>query len=238
LGLIPEVFPKVAAKVRAFFLVLASTSLRIGDVVSLPKSKVQGNTIMLSTGKTNQPVFLKLPPMAVDALNGFPSVSPKYFFRTGHGKLDTAKADWSEKLLKLYWSAGIEQRSHAFRDTLTTAVLGAGGKLETAAALLGHRSIKVTQKHYEHWDTERQKLLEDALERAWEKNGLTEARPQGLPRNIVDLVESGKKDEILAALETWMTSRSAPGVPASPQNATSNRRHSRSKTSTGMSNLA
>ena len=53
-------FPKTAAKVRAFFLVLASTSLRIGDAVSLAKSKVDGDKIMLSTGKTNQPVFLKL----------------------------------------------------------------------------------------------------------------------------------------------------------------------------------
>jgi integrase len=51
LALIPEVFLKTAGKVRAFFLVLASTSLRIGDVVSLPRSKVEGNTIMLSTGK-------------------------------------------------------------------------------------------------------------------------------------------------------------------------------------------
>src|SRR5258708_15426576 len=51
LGLIPEVFLKIAGKVRAFFLVLASTSLRIGDVVSLPRSKLESNTIMLSTGK-------------------------------------------------------------------------------------------------------------------------------------------------------------------------------------------
>jgi hypothetical protein len=176
--------------------------------------------------------------MAVEALNGFPSVSPKYFFWTGHGKLDTAKADWSEKMLKLYRAAGIEQRSHAFRDTLTTAVLGAGGNLETAAALLGHRDVKVTQKHYEHWDTERQKLLEEALERAWQKNGLAEARPRGLPTNIVELVESGKKVELLAALEAWFSSGSATSSPASFQEATSNLRHSRSKTSTGISNLA
>lgn len=238
LGLIPAVFPKIAGKLRAFFLVLASTSLRIGDIVSLPRSKVDGDTIMLSTGKTNQPVFLKLPPMAVEALNSFPSVSSKYYFWTGHGKLDTAKADWSEKMLKLYRAAGIEQRSHAFRDTLTTAVLGAGGNLETVAALLGHRDIKVTQKHYEHWDTERQRLLEEALERAWEKNGLSQAKRQGLPKDIVALVESGTKDEILSALETWINSGSTTSSQPSTQGATSNRRHSRSKTSTGMSNLA
>jgi hypothetical protein len=113
--------------------------------------------------------------------------------------LDTAKADWSEKMLKLYRAAGIEQRSHAFRDTLTTAVLGAGGNLETAAALLGHRDIKVTQKHYEHWDTERQRLLEEALERAWEKNGLSQARYRGVGQignEGRDLVGFGNLDEL------------------------------------------
>ena len=235
--LIPEVFPKTAAKVRAFFLLLASTSLRIGDVVSLAKSKVDGDKIMLSTGKTNQPVFLKLPPITVEALNAFASVSSKYFFWSGHGKLETAKADWSEKMLKLYRSAGIEQRSHAFRDTLTTAVLGTGGNLETAAALLGHRDVKVTRKHYEHWDRERQRLLEEALERAWEKNGLSKTNERAVPREIVDLIESGRKDDLLRALQTWINCRSSsrPEVPV--QQATSRRRHSRSKTSTGMSSL-
>jgi hypothetical protein len=193
---------------------------------------------MLSTGKTNQPVFLKLPPIAVEALNAFASVSSKYFFWTGHGKLDTAKADWSEKMLKLYRSAGIEQRSHAFRDTLTTAVLGTGGNLETAAALLGHRDVKVTKKHYEHWDRERQRLLEEALERAWEKNGLSKTERRAVPKEIVDLIESGRKDDLLRALQTWMNSSSATRPEVLAQEATSKRRHSRSKTSKGISSLA
>jgi integrase len=208
------VFAKIDGKVRAFFLVLASTSLRIGDVVSLPRSKVEGNTIMLSTGKTNQPVFLKLPPMAVEALNGFPSVSPKYFFWTGHGKLDTAKADWSEDV------EALPRRRHratlaCLPDTLTTAVLGAGGNLETAAALLGHRDVKVT-KHYEHWDTERQAARRSFGARVGE-NSLAEARPRGLPTNIVEAGRIGKKEELLAALEAWFSSGSANTSPASSQ---------------------
>jgi integrase/recombinase XerD len=204
LARLPEVFPKTTNKVRAFFLVLASTSLRIGDVVSLQRSNVKGSKMMLATRKTNRPVFLKLPPVAVKALADFTPVSKTYFFWTGNGKLDTAKADWSEKMLRLYRAAGVQQRSHAFRDTLTTAVLGTGGNLETAAALLGHRDIRITQKHYEHWGAERQKMLEEALERAWQKNGLAEAKKPILPRVVLDLIESGKREELIAALEKWI----------------------------------
>jgi integrase len=90
-------------------------------------------------------------------------------FWTGNGKLDTAKADWSEKMLALYRAAGIDERSHAFRDTLVTRALGSGkARMETASALIGHTKVQITQKKYEYWDLERQQLLDVGLEAAWE----------------------------------------------------------------------
>jgi integrase len=169
---IEPTFPKIANKVRAFVLVLCSTGMRIGDVVSLEINAVNEGKILLDTGKTDAPVYTKIPPMAVEALKSFTPTSREYFFWTGNGKLDTAKADWSERMLKLYRAADVAQRSHAFRDRLTTAVLGTGGQTETAAKLLSHRDIRITQAHYEHRDSERQKLLDEALERVWGRTGL------------------------------------------------------------------
>jgi integrase len=146
--------------------------MRIGDVVSLEINAVNEGKILLDTGKTDAPVYTKIPPMAVEALKSFTPTSREYFFWTGNGKLDTAKADWSERMLKLYRAADVAQRSHAFRDRLTTAVLGTGGQTETAAKLLSHRDIRITQAHYEHRDSERQKLLDEALERVWGRTGL------------------------------------------------------------------
>ncbi|HEX3683979.1 MAG TPA: tyrosine-type recombinase/integrase [Bryobacteraceae bacterium] len=196
---IEPTFPKIANKVRAFFLILCSTGMRIGDVVCLERSAVTDGKILFDTGKTDAPIYTKLPPIAVEALASFVPTSSKYFFWTGNGKLDTAKADWSERMLKLYRAADVAQRSHAFRDTLTTAVLGTGGHTETAAKLLGHRDIRITQAHYEHWDSERQKLLDEALVKVWGRTGLVPASSNPEPGTANDdlpnLLRSAMLDE-------------------------------------------
>ena len=165
--------------------------------------------ILLDTGKTDAPIYTKLPPVAVDAFKSFVPTSKKYFFWTGNGKLDTAKADWSAKMLALYKAADVLQRSHAFRDALTTAVLGTGGRTETAAKLLGHRDIKITQDHYEHWNSERQKLLDEAIERAWAHTGLipgisgsesTDGQ-SGLAARLRKTVDVGRGREALRLLQ-------------------------------------
>jgi len=208
-------FPKTANKTRAFVLVLCSTGMRLGDVVSLQIDAVNGSKIMLDTGKTDAPVYTRLTPAAVDALSSFPPTSKKYFFWTGNGKLDTAKTHWSAVLLKLYSAAAVSQRSHAFRDTLTTAVLGTGGRTETAAKLLGHRDIKITQDHYEHWDSGRQELLDEALERAWAHTGLiptgpgadSEGHSQELNALLLEISKQGKGADALDLLKKLARNR-------------------------------
>jgi hypothetical protein len=106
-------------------------------------------------------------------------------------------------MLTLYRAADVVQRSHAFRDTLTTAALGTGGRTETAAKLLGHRDIRITQDHYEHWDSERQKLLDEALEKAWAHTGLlsristSESTQSGLAARLREIVDVGRGHEAL-----------------------------------------
>lgn len=189
---VTAVFPKIWREVRAFLLVMASTGLRLGDVVSLEINSVDGERVLVDDmDKTGDPLYTRLSPEAVEALAAIKPKSERYYFWTGRGKLDTGKADWSAKLLKLYRKVGVDQRSHAFRDTLVAGVLDSEGSLETAGALLGHRNTKITKKYYEHWSSKRQKVLNANLAAAWAKLGLAAPMPKtnALPEDMLVLLE-------------------------------------------------
>jgi integrase len=187
-----------------FRILLVSTALRISDVVSLERARVEGDRIYVEEiDKTGSQMFTLIPPGAVEALASFKPKSEQYFFWTGRGKLDTAKGDWSEILLKLYRAAALEQRSHAFRDTLVTNVLGEGGTMESAGALLGHKNLRVTQRAYEHWSSERQERLDRSQMAAWRRLGLTQeaaltnlCSSDGLLQRVQKLIDSGDTEKL------------------------------------------
>jgi len=64
--------------------------------------------------------------------------------------------------------AGIpEGHAHRFRDTFAVDLLQAGVPMERVSMLLGHSSIKVTEKHYSPWVRDRQEQLEADVRRTW-----------------------------------------------------------------------
>jgi integrase len=210
LGEIDQTFPRIAPMVRAFFLVLCSTALRIGDVVTLRRDAVEGDKIMVAEmGKTGVPVYTRLPPIALEALHAFKPKSDSFFFWSGNGKIDSWKSDWSGHMLKLYRAVGATQRNHAWRDTLCTKVLGQkGGKgMETASALLGHGDQGITNKFYTHWDADRQELLDIALEKSWEQQGLitvsaasSDQTSKRLAKLVQKAISSGRGQEAMEIL--------------------------------------
>jgi integrase len=156
LEVIPIVFPKKAAIVRAFVLVQRYSALRISDTVSLEIQSLgdEGITIKAQR-KTEAPVYCALPTGVIAALRSFTPKSDRYFFWTGNGQLETACKDWSATMLKLFRAAGIPEnwqggkRSHNWRDTLATEILEDDeGRLEDAQIALGHKSRKTTEKYY------------------------------------------------------------------------------------------
>jgi integrase len=50
--------------------------------------------------------------------------------------------------------------THRFRDTYAVALLLEGVPMERVSILLGHTSIRVTEKHYSPWVRARQEQLE------------------------------------------------------------------------------
>ena len=91
----------------------------------------------------------------------------KYFFWSGEGLPKTTVADWQRSLTKVFKLAGIKGHAHRFRDTFSVNLLEAGVSLESVSILLGHSSIRITEKHYAPWCASRQALLEREVEKVW-----------------------------------------------------------------------
>ncbi len=56
---------------------------------------------------------------------------------------------------------------HRFRDTFAVELLLAGVPIDQVSILLGHSSVRITEKHYSPWVQARQDQLETAVKNAW-----------------------------------------------------------------------
>lgn len=155
-------------RVRALVLLLRYSGLRIGDAVSLSKDRIDANGMLsLYTAKSGTLVRLPLPPFVTNALYEFEHVSERYFFWTGGANKGTPTGNFRRTLRKLFKRAGIAGHAHRFRDTFAVELLIAGATLEEVSKLLGHRSVKVTEKHYAAWVRLRQDRAEQAVRASW-----------------------------------------------------------------------
>ena len=83
---------------------------------------------------------------------------------SGRGKKKLCVGNYQRAFKKLYKIAEVENgHAHRWRDTFAVELLLAGVPLEQVSILLGHASIKVTEKHYSPWVKARQEQLEAAV---------------------------------------------------------------------------
>ena len=61
---------------------------------------------------------------------------------------------------------------HRFRDTFAVSLLLKGVSLDSVSKLLGHSSIKITERHYAPWVKARQEQLEAEVRRIWRQLGV------------------------------------------------------------------
>ena len=149
-------------RTNAFILTMRHSGLRISDTTTLAVSSVQGSKIKLYQAKTGEPVYVPVPELVSTALRSFPRKNPKYFFWSGHSKVQAAASVWRKRIADVFKAAKIEDgHTHRFRDTFAVGLLEKGVSLESVSILLGHQSLKITQKHYSPWVKTRQ----DALDR-------------------------------------------------------------------------
>jgi integrase/recombinase XerD len=159
------------ARVKAFVNLLRYSGLRIRDATTLSKDKVQKGKLLLYTQKTGTPVWLPLPKSVVEELQQIDE-GGRYYFWTGNGSEKSGVSVWQRTLSKLFENAGVVNgHAHRFRDTFSVNLLQAGVPLETVSILLGHSSVKITEKHYSPWVKSRQVKLEESIEKAWKLSG-------------------------------------------------------------------
>ena len=170
---------KRGGRIRALTELLRWSGLRIRDAVTLERSRLIENKLLLYQAKTGTPVYVPLPPEVTELLRKVPDglkPNPRYFFWSGNGDPKTFVANWQRSYRRLFKIAdlrnpdGAPKRSHChmFRDTFAVEMLLAGVPIDQVSILLGHASVRVTEKHYSPWVRARQDQLEKSMQSAWQ----------------------------------------------------------------------
>jgi integrase/recombinase XerD len=176
LEVIPTVFSgDKAIRVRALVQFMRYTGLAVMDAVTIERRELQKEhgryRVTTSRQKTGTHVSVLIPPhVAAEVLNAAKlNANPLYiFWNTGTGKKQSAVTNWQHDLREAFRAAGMpEGHPHQLRDTFAVALLSGGMLLEDVSKLLGHTSIKTTEKHYAPWVKARQDRLDVAVRGTW-----------------------------------------------------------------------
>lgn len=152
-------------RIRAFILLLRYSGLRRSDAISLHASRVADGKLFIYTQKTGTPVCVPLPEHVIQAMELVRRGD--HYFWSGRGNLKSATSSWDRTIRKVMKLAGVEGHMHMFRDTFAVSLLEKGVPLEDVSILLGHSSVKITEKHYAPWVRSRQIRLEERVRSTW-----------------------------------------------------------------------
>jgi integrase len=156
------------ARLKALVLLMRYSGLRIGDAVTLRTDRIVDGKLFLYTQKTQVPVYCPLPKMVIDALDDVVPVTERHYFWTGASDTRSITGNWQRRFQKLFTLADVKNaHPHRFRDTFSVELLLAGVPIEDVSILLGHSSVKITERAYAPWIQARQQRLEVAVRKAW-----------------------------------------------------------------------
>jgi len=157
-----------AVRLRALVLLLRYSGLRFTDAATLSRDRITGDKLLLYTAKTSTPVYCPLPPDLIDALAAIPENGAYYFWTGKSARKGLAGSIWWRPLHRLFSLAQISNgHAHRFRDTFAVELLLAGVPLDRVSILLGHKSVRITERHYSPWVRSRQEQLEADVRKTW-----------------------------------------------------------------------
>jgi integrase len=182
----PDVTP---ARVYAFIQCMRWTGLAITDALKLRRKDLEhdkGKGIYRvvtqrqkmkrkGTGHVSVPIPNDVAQELLTVLNG----NPEYIFWSGNGSPDSATRNWAKRYIaRCFAVAKIEcngyMKSHRLRDTFAVDLLEKGVPMEEVSKLLGHSSIKTTEKHYAKWSKGRQDRLDSLVMGTWSAQSPTQ----------------------------------------------------------------
>ncbi len=168
-------------QVHALLQLMRWSGLAIGDALRLRRDGIVHDKahgiyrVVTSRQKTGTDVSVPIPPEVAAEILAVANGNPKYVFWSGNGKPDTISKKWANVYVRpVFEAAGIERNgnmmSHRLRDTFAVDLLEKGVPLEEVSKLLGHESIKTTERHYAKWVKGRQDRLDSLVTASWEKS--------------------------------------------------------------------
>lgn len=163
----PRILADTPRKLKALILLMRFSGIRISDAVMFRRDSLKQNKLFLRQEKTKHSVWVPLPDHVVKAVMECDE-GDEYFFYRHVGKPKSAITEWQQRLKLVYEMAGVKDgHSHRLRDTFSVDLLSKGAPIEVVSKLLGHISIKTTEKHYAPWVQARQTALEAAVKGTW-----------------------------------------------------------------------
>ena len=166
------------ARVRALIQLMRYSGLAIRDALTLKRDEITQDKsaglylIVTSRQKTGTHVAVPIPPAVAQEILAVANGNPVYVFWSGNGDEESATKNWAKYLARLFDDAEItsgHMRSHRLRDTFACDLLEKGVPLEEVSKLLGHESIKTTERSYAKWVKGRQDRLNALVTATWEK---------------------------------------------------------------------
>jgi integrase len=163
-----------AARARALFQLMRYSGLAIEDALTLKRAELEHSglyRVVTSRQKTGVHVCVPIPASIAQELLAVPNKDPKFFFWSGE-LIETLTRKWSRYYVApVFKAAKLDgvcfATSHRLRDTFAVELLQKGVPMEEVSKLLGHTSIKTTEKHYAKWVQGRQDRLDSLVTGTW-----------------------------------------------------------------------
>ena len=181
--------PARRARGRSLILLMRYSGLAIGDALRLPRAGLKYDALQnlyrvtTSRQKTGVRVSVPIPPLIAEEILRTPNDTwevgrnhqickghPDYIFWDGKSKV-IVRVMTRTIMEPVFKASGVEQRghmkSHRLRDTFAVGLLKKGVPMEEVSKLLGHESIRTTEKHYAKWSKGRQDRVDSLVSGTW-----------------------------------------------------------------------
>jgi integrase/recombinase XerD len=188
-----DIFPDPTRRkrIRALFQLMRWSGLANTDALTLTRDAIQHSNgvyrVVTNRQKTGTHVSVPIPPKVAEEILAVTNENPRYLF--WDGAEDIAKRWRKYFILPVFNAAKIERGgnmvSHRLRDTFAVDLLEKGVPLEEVSKLLGHESIKTTEKSYAKWVQGRQDRLDALVTGTWAVPNKPKRRTQHLQKNKV-----------------------------------------------------
>jgi len=169
-------------RLRAFIQTMRWGGLGVRDAALLQRSRLSTDDLLkVRRTKTGTWVTVLLPHLVAEDLRNVPAgkaTHADYFFWSGKSTGRSTVGNWNRSLDRLWklvkWPNGtgpidgdgnpVKPHSHMFRNTFAKEFLEAEqGDIYDLAELLGHTSVKTTEKHYKAFVPARAKRLNEKV---------------------------------------------------------------------------